>query len=215
MTLTEGAIREVAALMDTDVSGSLDELGNVLLQIAGLMAKLKRQTAKDAAVTTELSALDVAFGRSITLTREVRERLRADARPHHFVSLTRVAREVVGQLQGVLPEGVWLGVGELPQHASIVAAEHVQLRRLLTAIIARALDSLQGPGVIEVSVRELPKSGRPEVGLEVRCPSTIPADDAELASTVRPVISALGGKFEIGGRSGGPTTMTVLLANVC
>ena len=92
--LTEGDLRVVA-----------HELANEVQTMAVLVARLRRTTPGDPAVRPDLGPVERALGRSVSLTRRLRELLFARPRSGELASLTRAVRELAVTLGQAMPEG--------------------------------------------------------------------------------------------------------------
>jgi signal transduction histidine kinase len=149
----------------------------------------------------EFVSMDAALARSIVLTRNVRERLRAPRPRGEYASVAQAARDVVGRLQAVLPEGSALVLSGSDK-PTIVAADRGELRRLIVALVERGLEALAGGAHLELDVTEAhgPSGDRPRrnVLVELRSPGRIEERDADgrhqaLVAAVR----ALGGTIVV------------------
>lgn len=208
----------VETLLAADEMGPLDELASVLLFVSGAIAQARRRCASADVNSVELHAIDDAFSRSIKLTREVRERLQARRGRGEYASMSHAARDVVGRLQGLLPDGVRLSL-RCPLGPAIVAADRAELRRLLVGLLEAALDAVGTEGSIALDVTEVatPARGtaRRSVRIDVRCSAIVAADDPHIAAAVRPLVRSLDGGIDLREPLRGGTEISVCVPSAC
>ena len=208
----------VETLLAADEMGPLDELASVLLLVSGAIAQARRRSESADVKTVELHAIDDAFSRSVKLTREVRERVQARRGHGEYASMSHAARDVVGRLQGLLPDGVRPSL-RCPLGPAIVAADGAELRRLLVGLLEATLDAVGTEGSIALDVTEVatPARGaaRRSVGIDVRCSAVVAANDEHLAAAVRPLLRALDGGMELREPLRGGTEISVRVPCAC
>jgi signal transduction histidine kinase len=211
------SLRDVLdSLVTSDVTGPLDELADVLVMISGKLGRLQRVVDPGAEHAAELAAIDRSFSRSIVLTRAIREQLQARRPRGEYTSASHVAREVVGMLQTVVPENLYLSL-HCPPGPAIVAADRVELRRLMGGLLEGAIEASREGGKITLEVSESASrsAGRQEraVHIELRCAGSIDERDARIAALV-PVVRALRGTIAFREPLRGGTVISVGLASV-
>jgi signal transduction histidine kinase len=219
---TKFCVRDaVSALLSADEMGPLDELANVLLFVSGAIAQARRRCGAHEVKAVELQAIDDAFSRSIKLTREVRERLQARRGRGEYASMSHAARDVVGRLQGLLPDGVKLTLS-CPLGPAIVAADGRELRRLLVGLLEATLDAVGTEGTIAVEVAEVatPSHARAAVArrsvrVDVRCSAVVKASDEHLSAAVRPLLRSFDGAIELREPLRGGTEISVRVPCAC
>ena len=208
----------VERLLAADEMGPLDELASVLLFVSGAIAQTRRRCESSNVKAVDLHAIDDAFSRSIKLTREVRERLQARRGRGEYASLSHAARDVVGRLQGMLPDGVRLSL-RCPLGPAIVAADRAELRRLLVGLLEAALDAVGTEGSIALDVTEVATAARGaarrSVRIEVRCSAVVAADDERIAAAVRPRLRSLDGGIDVREPLRGGTEISVRVPCAC
>jgi signal transduction histidine kinase len=213
------SLREtVEALLVPDLTGPLDELSDVLLHVAGLVARLRRCQGTPEPSATEWTSLDESFSRSISLTRALRERVQASRARGDYASVSHAAREVVGRLQGAMPDCISLSL-RCPPGPAIVAGDRDALRRLMVALLDRALQGVAKGGTVELDVSEgkaLP-SHRPQpvVVIELCSSGTLEEHEERVGLALRRAVSALGGSVASRERARGGTVIAVRLPSAC
>ncbi|MGO8995002.1 MAG: hypothetical protein ACLQVI_16935 [Polyangiaceae bacterium] len=211
-------LREVVeSLLAPEVMAPLDELADVLTIVSGTLGQLRRTIDPNAA-PTELAVLDRSFSRSIVLTRELRERLQARRSRGEFTSLSHVARDVVGRLQGVVPDGITLTVA-CPPGPAIVAADRADMRRITVGLLETGIEAASGGGTLSLEVTETPgppgERQRRVVQVELRSSAEINERDLRVGTAVRPVVRALGGTVTFREPLRGGTAISVRLPCAC
>jgi signal transduction histidine kinase len=213
------SLREaIDSLLAPEVTGPLDELADALVVASGTLGRLRRAVESDGPRSAELAALDASFSRSIVLTRELRERLQARRSRGDYTSVSHVAREVVGRLQGAIPDEVSLLV-KCPDGPAIVAADRADLRRVMTGLLESGIEASAGNGRLDLEVSE-PAGGPGErqrriVQIEVRCSAGIEEQDTRIAAVVRPVVRSIGGALTFRAPIRGGTAIAVRLPSAC
>jgi Arc/MetJ-type ribon-helix-helix transcriptional regulator len=205
----------VTALLSPDEMGPLDELTGVLLVVSGAIAEARRRFACDDGKAAPLHAIDDAFSRSIALTREVRERVQARRGRGEYASMSHAARDVVGRLQGLLPDAVRLTLS-CPLGPAIVATDRGELETAL-----RAAD--EDPTVTEVElaldIREVPSppraAARRTIVVELRSSVRIVDEDARLSGALRPLLRLLEASLEVREPLRGGTLLTLRIPAAC
>jgi Arc/MetJ-type ribon-helix-helix transcriptional regulator len=201
-----------------ELTGPLDELADVLVTISGSLGRLNRALgngSNGAEHQGELATIDRGFSRSIALTRTIRERLQARRRRGEYASASHVAREVVGTLQTVVPENLFLSL-QCPPGPAIVAADRGDLRRLVAALMESGIEACakggDGGGKIALEVSEVgPRSaGQRAVHIDLRCSNAVEDSDARVASA-RTIARGLGGTLTLREAPRGNTLMSVAL----
>jgi signal transduction histidine kinase len=208
----------IESLLAPEVIGPLDELTDALFLASSLLSRLRLRIDAQDPRSGEVSSLDESFARSIALTRTLRERCLAPRARGEYASLTHTAREVVGRLQGALPDGVSLSV-RCPTSAAIVAADRSDLRRAIVALVESGLDALASRGTLDLDVSQgvgaVGEHGRRMVLLELRSSAVIDERDARLQASVRPFVRALGGTVILREPLRGGTVIAVRLPGAC
>jgi hypothetical protein len=206
------------ALLAPEMTGPLDELADVLLMVSGMLSRLRRAADPTGPSSADLAALDRSFSRSIVLTREVRERFQARRTRGDYTSVCHVAREVVGKLQGVIPEGLSLSL-QCPPGPAIVAADRGDLRRVMAGIFDCVVEVGEAKGRIEFEISEIsgPTGERQRriVQIEIRSPAVIEEHDIRIGTAVRPVVRSLGGTITFREPLRGGTAIAVRLPGAC
>lgn len=213
------SLREaLESLAAPEVVGPLDELASVLVMISGALGRFRRVLAPNTEHAVELSAIDRSFSRSIVLTREIRERIEARRPRGEYTSATHVAREVVGKLQGVLPDDLTLGL-QCASGPAIVATDRGELRCVMAGLVEAAIEAASRGGRVDLEVSELPGPAgdrqRRIVQIELRSSNPIDERGLRLATVVRPLVRAFGGTVTFREPMRGGTAITVRLAGVC
>jgi signal transduction histidine kinase len=218
---TQASLREtVESLLAPEVMGPLDELTDALLMVSGAVARLRRQLEPQGTPSADLFALDQAFSRSIVLTRALRERLQARRSRGEYASVSHVAREVVGRLQGVLHDTVSLSL-ECPPGPAIVAADRSDLRRILAGLLETGIEAAPAPegGRVELEISEAEGEGaerqRRIVAIELRTSGSIEERNIRIAGAVRPLVRALGGTIAFREPLRGETVISLRLPSAC
>jgi hypothetical protein len=193
----KSAVRKVLeSLFESEVTGPLHELSDVLVGVSGRLGKLQRTMGNGGLHAAELAALDSAFSRSIVLTRTVHESLKARRPRGEFASATNAAREVVGLFQTSLPDSVSLSL-HCPPGPAVVAADRDDLRRAIGGLLAAAIVACsETMARTSIEVLEVGQRNRVHsVRIDVRCESRL-EDHNACVEAVRPIVDALGGKLE-------------------
>jgi Arc/MetJ-type ribon-helix-helix transcriptional regulator len=202
------------ALQACELAGPLDELADVLVTISGSLGRLNRALGAGAEHQGELAVLDRAFSRSIALTRTLRERLQVHRGRGEYASACHVAREVVGTLQTVVPDHLYLSL-QCPPGPAIVAADRGELRRLVAALIESGVEACRAGGKVALEVSEVvtksPERQR-SVHIALRCTSPIDESDSRVASA-RSIARGLGGTLVLREVLRGGTMISVALAS--
>ncbi len=208
----------LASLVDPDVGGNLDELSDALVLASSLLARLRRRRAATLHPETEIPALEEVVARSIALTRGLRDRLQGYRARGDYTSLSHVARDVVGHLQGVIPDEVTLAV-VCPTSPAVVAGARSEIRRVLVAVLEAALAAIPAGGSLDVEVSERTTCGSSPPGravrLEVRCSGHVDAGDPRIEERARPIVHAVGGAIAIDAERSGGTAIRVRFRGVC
>jgi Arc/MetJ-type ribon-helix-helix transcriptional regulator len=213
----------VTALLSPDEMGPLDELTGVLLVVSGAIAEARRRFACDDGKAAPLHAIDDAFSRSIALTREVRERVQARRGRGEYASMSHAARDVVGRLQGLLPDAVRLTLS-CPLGPAIVATDRGELQRALIDVLETALRAAdEDPTVTEVElaldIREVPSppraAARRTIVVELRSSVRIVDEDARLSGALRPLLRLLEASLEVREPLRGGTLLTLRIPAAC
>ena len=206
------------ALLAPEVMGPLDELADVLLMVSGALGRLRRLVGPSGPPSTELAVLDRSFSRSIVLTRELRERFQARRTRGDYTSVSHVAREVVGRLQGVVPEGLSLSL-QCPPGPAIVAADRSDLRRVMAGLFECGVEAAEGKGKIDFEITEAPgPSGERQrriIQIEIRSSAAIGEQDIRIVTVVRPVVRSIGGTITFREPLCGGTAIAVRLPCAC
>ena len=208
----------IESLLAPEVIGPLDELTDALFQASSLLSRLRLRIESQDPRSGDVSSLDESFSRSIALTRTLRERCLAPRARGEYASLSHAAREVVGRLQGALPDGVSLTV-RCPPGAAIVAADRSDLRRMIVALIESGLDAVASRGSLDLEVSQGAgaggEQGRRVILIELRSSAEIDERDARLQAAVRPFVRAIGGTIIFREPLRGGTVIAVRLPGAC
>jgi hypothetical protein len=207
----------IESLLAPEVIGPLDELTDALFRASSFLFRLRLRIDAQDPRSGEVSSLDESFARSIALTRTLRERCLASGARGEYSSLSDTAREVVGRLQGVLPDGVSLSL-RCPLTAAIVAADRSELRRAIVALVESGLDAVANRGRLDLDVSEgvgAGGEGRRMVLVELRSSAVIDERDRRLQAFVRPFVGALGGTTILREPLRGGTVIAVRLPGAC
>jgi Arc/MetJ-type ribon-helix-helix transcriptional regulator len=198
-----------------ELTGPLDELADVLVTISGSLGRLHRALgsgANGAEHQGELTVIDRAFSRSIALTRTIRERLQARRLRGEYASASHVVREVVGTLQTVVPDHLFLSL-QCPPGPAIVAADRGELRRLVAALVESGIEACRDGGKIALEVLEVGARSSPDrqrsVHIHLRCTSAIRSDRVAAAQSI---VRGLGGTLALREALRGGTLISVALA---
>jgi signal transduction histidine kinase len=217
------SLREaIESLVAPEVMGPLDELAEVLLAISGTVARLRRKLDPQGTWGADLLMLDQSFSRSIVLTRALRERLQVRRGRGEYASVSHVAREIVGRLQGVIPGTVSVCL-ECPAGPAIVAADRSDVRRVLAGLLEIGLEAAgvdeTATGRVDLDISETHGPGgerrRRVVLVELRTPGTIDEGNVRLAGAVKPLVRALGGTMTVREVLRGGTAISVRLPCAC
>jgi hypothetical protein len=213
------SLREaLESLLAPEVMGPLDELTDVLVMVSGTLGRLRRLVDPIGPASTELAVLDRSFSRSIVLTRELRERFQARRARGDYTSVSHLAREVVGRLQGVVPEGLSLSL-QCPPGPAIVAAERADLRCVMAGLFECGVEAGEGGGKIDFEISEVsgPSGARERhiVQIEVRSSGPIEEQNMRIAAVVRPVVRSMGGTIAFRELLRGGTAIAVRLPCAC
>ncbi len=209
----------IDSMVDPGVIEPLDELGDLLLVASGSVARLLRWCRPDGGESADIVALDEAFSGAIARTRALREGLLARRSRGEYASVSHVAREVVGRLQGVLPYETKLSL-ECPLGHAIVAADASDLRRVIAGLVGAGLEALADEdGRVDLDVTETlglrNDERRKVVLLELRAGVAIEEGSVRIEETVRPLVRALGGTVLLRHPVRGATVISVRLPRLC
>jgi hypothetical protein len=194
---TEFPIRTaIESLRSAEVTGPLDDLTDALFQASGLLSRLRVQINAHDPRREEVSAIDESFSRAIALTRTLRERFLAPRLRGEYSSVSHAVRDVVGRLQGILPENILLTLSCQPG-PTIVAADRADLRRAVVALIETGLCAVADGGTLALEVTERLSApgehGRRTIVLELHSSCAVDERDGRLETAVRPFVRALTG----------------------
>jgi signal transduction histidine kinase len=180
-----------------ELTGPLDELADVLVTLSGSLGRLNRALGNGAEHQGELAMIDRGFSRSIALTRTIRECLQARRRRGEYASASHVAREVVGTLQIVVPENLFISL-QCPPGPAIVAADRGDLRRLVAALMESGIEACREGGKIGLEVSEVGarSAGQRAVHIDLRCSSAVDENDTRVAGA-RSIARELGGTLTL------------------
>jgi hypothetical protein len=205
-------LRDVmASSVDVEVMDPLDELSGALLHVSAIVARMRRAAATP---SSDLHALDDAATRSIALTRTVSERLQARRARGEYNSASQVVREVVTQIEPVLPPGIDVAV-DCGAGPALVAVERSSLRRLLFQLVEAAVDGMPCGGKLTFEVTQHPAvtSGRTVTQIEVRCSAEMDPSEPAL-DVARGMVGALGGSAQVRFPLTGGTAILVRMPSV-
>lgn len=206
------------SLLAPEVTGPLDELTDTLFHASSLLSRLRLRIEAEDPRSGDVVSLDESFSRSIALTRTLRERFLAPRLRGEYSSVSHAAREVVGRLQGALPENISLGL-RCPPGPAIVAADPGDLRRALVAMVETGIHAVARGGLLELEVSESSgaggQRGRRMILLELTSSGAIGEGDARIQASVRPLVRTLGGTIVVRELLRGGTVVAIRLPGSC
>jgi hypothetical protein len=208
----------IESLRSAEVTGPLDDLTDALFQASGLLSRLRVQIGAQDPKSGDVSAIDESFSRAIALTRTLRERFLAPRLRGEYSSVSHAVRDVVGRLQGVLPENIALTLSCQPG-PTIVAADRADLRRAVVALVESGLCAVADGGSLALEVSERvsvpPEPGRRTIVLELHSSSAVDHHDARLETAVRPFVRALGGAMTFSSSPEGRAVVSIRVPCSC
>jgi hypothetical protein len=141
--------RQVASMAGVDHLAQ--DLINLLMEISARISKTRRAVAQGSAVELDLDAVDDAFGRALSITREMSQGLLSPRPRGVLTSVSEVVCEISALMAPTMPAGASL-VTTYPTEPCVVACSPCLLRRSLVAVLASIVEGTRGRGDVHVSV---------------------------------------------------------------